>query len=314
MNYAVKTYQYAPNPKNIPASWIAEIVPLKLRKKSPLPTNEAEIATWTEFIEEDVTPPSGPEWVIMTGEQLIAYKALYAAEYQAWQNLNPIENVSTLDFFSTNVSSESLTLFNCSPTINVFDGTTCDQNIVLPDATTCYLGKTFKFINRSTRSLNLQVNAPGIGIITSVTLGSFKTTEAILISNSNTAGIWEFSPLSWFTSDNTLTSTNSNSYINKISLTAKIPNEGTYRISWNYNWSYSSTSRNFLARVRIGSSATVHSHAEEIKETLNQSIPISGFYSTYLAASNHTFTLEYATSNLSDTAYMSNARLEVTKM
>lgn len=91
MNYAVLTYLYAENPRNIPISWIAEAVPLiRTVRNGPPPegTPLIDIINWPEFIDVAVPFPEGTGWVEMTESELISYKENNLSEYLAWLAAN----------------------------------------------------------------------------------------------------------------------------------------------------------------------------------------------------------------------------------
>ena len=69
MNLAVLLYQYADNPKGIPAVWPAEVV---------------ELGTGTNL--------PGVNWLLMTSAEYASYLALHQAEYDAWQSANPAQS------------------------------------------------------------------------------------------------------------------------------------------------------------------------------------------------------------------------------
>lgn len=91
MNYAVLTYKYADNPKNIPESWVAEVIPLIKRIKNSSPpegTPISEIVNWPEFVDVPVSFPEGEGWVLMTDVELSLYKESCLSEYLIWQSAN----------------------------------------------------------------------------------------------------------------------------------------------------------------------------------------------------------------------------------
>jgi hypothetical protein len=84
---------------------------------------------------------------------------------------------------------------------------------------------------------------------------------------------------------------------------------GKYRIEWNYAWRYSTTARQFMARVTVDGTA-IWNHLDEPKE-INNCIPAHGKLYETLTAGDHTVVIEFKTSKNGDSAYMENAVLEV---
>jgi len=137
------------------------------------------------------------------------------------------------------------------------------------------------------------VTSPGAGQIVVTTLsGGFGANYAYITSDS-------------------LDTTNSTTYQVKATLsTGSIP-AGTYRVGWHYNWYYTSTSRRFDVRVRLNDTTDIGEHLEEPSDSAtNQRRSPGGFANITVGASTNSITLEYRSSNGSDTAGIANARLE----
>ena len=106
--------------------------------------------------------------------------------------------------------------------------------------------------------------------------------------------------------------TSNTAFTNKMSLsTASIP-AGTYRVGWYYNWAYSVNTSNFLARVQIDDTTTIHEQTEQPTVSGNSQENVSsGFgYVTFSTNATHTIDLEFAASNGAHTSYIKNSRLE----
>jgi hypothetical protein len=91
MNYAVLMYSHADNPKSIPETWIAEVIPLIKRIKNSSPpegTPLSEIVNWPEFIDVAVSFPEGEGWLLMSEEDLEAYRQANLPEYLIWESAN----------------------------------------------------------------------------------------------------------------------------------------------------------------------------------------------------------------------------------
>lgn len=109
-----------------------------------------------------------------------------------------------------------------------------------------------------------------------------------------------------------VSTTSSTSFQTKVTLaTGSIP-AGDYRIGWGYAWYYTNTARSFNARVRIDAATQIMTHigAPQLTAT-TQRQPVGGFAQVTLTATTHSITLEYSTSSASDTAGISDARLEI---
>lgn len=108
-----------------------------------------------------------------------------------------------------------------------------------------------------------------------------------------------------------LSSTNSTTYQNKVTLTTGSLDAGTYRIGWSYAWSFSSTGDDFRGRVLMDG-VTIMSHSQEPKDPgTDQVHRVSGFEYFPLSAGVHTFNLQYASSDAADTSWIQRARLEI---
>lgn len=115
---------------------------------------------------------------------------------------------------------------------------------------------------------------------------------------------------SWSNSEG-ITSTTRTAFITKLTIsTGNIPT-GTYRLAWTYAWLYSSTSKNFVARIILDDITTIMTHVEEPKESDDdQRIPAAGFYFSELEAGEHEYKLQFKTSQENKEADIMNCRLE----
>ena len=109
-----------------------------------------------------------------------------------------------------------------------------------------------------------------------------------------------------------LSSTNSETYQNKLTLTSASVPVGKYRIGWTYSWSHGATNSDFEARILYNTSTQIMAHAQEPQDSgTDQLHRHSGFeYVDVTTAGVQTFELEYRTDDSDDTAYIQRARLE----
>ena len=108
--------------------------------------------------------------------------------------------------------------------------------------------------------------------------------------------------------------TTNNAYDEKLKLTTSSLSGGTYRISWYYEWRYSTIQRNFKARVQIDDTTTIAEQAQEPKDAGGDIFQcISGFKRITLSPGIHTIDLDWSAEDLGDTATIRRARLELWK-
>lgn len=127
------------------------------------------------------------------------------------------------------------------------------------------------------------------------------------------AGVWMQEPvfgtyLAW-AGDESETSTNSTSPVQKARLTLSSLPEGYYRIGWYYEYNRSSISNDYMARIQIDDSYTVMEHAQEIKDNTSW-YPASGFIIYQLSAGNHYIDFDHYGESTGATSYTRRLRLE----
>ena len=113
-------------------------------------------------------------------------------------------------------------------------------------------------------------------------------------------------------SDESQSSTTSTSFQEKLSMTTgNLVDGAKYLISWCYRWRASSTTQDFLAQVQLNNTTTVMSHRQEPKDAgANQVYVNSGFYEyTASGTGSLSIDLDYCSSNVAVTAYISEARM-----
>lgn len=106
--------------------------------------------------------------------------------------------------------------------------------------------------------------------------------------------------------------TTSQTPFNKVTLSLTSIPIGTYRLSWNYSFAHSSTSKDFRAEIIIDSSQVFY-HSQEIKDGgTDQSLSVSGFKTGISLGGDHTILLNYWAEK--HTAYIENAVLEIWRL
>jgi hypothetical protein len=108
-------------------------------------------------------------------------------------------------------------------------------------------------------------------------------------------------------------STTSNTYQNKLTLTTASLPSGNYRINWYYEWTHSSISDFFDAQVQVNNVTTIMNHIQEPKQSGTSNwVSSSGFYYYSGISGVLTIDLDYRTSTAtSTTSYIRRARLEL---
>lgn len=112
----------------------------------------------------------------------------------------------------------------------------------------------------------------------------------------------------WNISDSEST-TNSNSYVNKLTYTSPTLPNGYYRVGYQFEWRRNSTGNDFKARILLDSTTTIMEMNEESKDPNSWHLE-NGFDIVYLSAGSHTFTLDFCGETTSATSRMRRARLE----
>lgn len=113
-----------------------------------------------------------------------------------------------------------------------------------------------------------------------------------------------------YASSENMSSTNSSNPVRKLRLSISDLPAGTYRIGWYYEWTSSSMSSDFRARVQLNDTIDLMYHSQEIKDTgTDQNIPQSGCAYQELSDGDHNIDLDYW--HESYTAYIQRARLEI---
>jgi hypothetical protein len=107
-----------------------------------------------------------------------------------------------------------------------------------------------------------------------------------------------------------LSQTTSKNPVQKLRMNLTDIQAGRYRIGWYYEWSHSSTSRDFRARVQLNDSIDLMYHSQEIKDWgTDQSVPVCGFSYQDLDDGDHFIDLDFWAEGF--TAYIQNAKLEI---
>jgi hypothetical protein len=106
-------------------------------------------------------------------------------------------------------------------------------------------------------------------------------------------------------------STNSISPIQRVTINPTgLASDHIYMIIWSYQWRYTSTSFDFLARIQQDDSVTLYLHDQETTDTAStQREPASGFAFVTGLSGSHTFDLDWWSENSGATAFIYNTRL-----
>ena len=115
-----------------------------------------------------------------------------------------------------------------------------------------------------------------------------------------------------------VTTTTSTTFIEKLKMTTTSLEGGTYRIGWSFQWNFNIASNDFLAQVEIDDSTNIMDQQQEPKDAAgtfgstgtNQKYQLSGFKHIVLGSGVHTVDIDWA-SNDGTNASIWNARLEL---
>lgn len=113
--------------------------------------------------------------------------------------------------------------------------------------------------------------------------------------------------------DEGMSTTTSTTFQQKLRLTIAAT-AGDYKLEWYYEWSCSSVSSNFLARIQQNDSVTHMSHVQENQDgNVSQTNQAHGFRIINLSAGTHDFDLDYAGTS-GNTSRIQSARLFIQKL
>jgi len=106
-------------------------------------------------------------------------------------------------------------------------------------------------------------------------------------------------------------STNSTSWVNKMTLTVSgIPN-GNYRIAWAFSWRHSKTNTDFYSRIQIDDTNEIFYYVASPYVDVNYWNPVSSFYYyDVLTSGTHYIDLDYSSSSTGSTSYIKEAKIE----
>lgn len=119
----------------------------------------------------------------------------------------------------------------------------------------------------------------------------------------------------YYNSSDALSTTTSTTYQTKVTVSLPSIAAGTYIIYVTYNWYYTQTNRAFLSQLMVNGTTSIWS-ANEIpaNNSVDRRFSSAGFGFHTFTAGTHSVTLDYATSNISDTAGIANARIFVRRI
>ncbi len=113
-----------------------------------------------------------------------------------------------------------------------------------------------------------------------------------------------------YVEDDTISSTNSTSWQNKLTLTASgIPN-GSYRIGFYFLWTESRAPIQFQARVMIDDSIDIYEQDSKVPKRNDYSVTSGFYYYESVVSGTHFIDIDYRSADSSATAYIKQARLE----
>ncbi len=114
----------------------------------------------------------------------------------------------------------------------------------------------------------------------------------------------------YYEEDDTISSTNSTDWQNKITLTTVGIPEGDYRVGFYYLWTHSKSNTEFLGRVILDDTVIIYNQDSRVSR-VNYYLATSGFYYyENVVSGTHYIDIEYRSSSGGSTSYIKNARLE----
>ena len=133
----------------------------------------------------------------------------------------------------------------------------------------------------------------------------------------DTGSVFDFTPTVVFGSEFQeeeslgLSSTTSETPQTKLEMITPVLPAGKYRIGWTYTWAHSAGNTDFEGFINLNGT-NVRTHSQEPKDQgTDQNHICSGFVYEDLANQAHTIQINYSTEDSDDTAFISEARLEI---
>jgi len=128
------------------------------------------------------------------------------------------------------------------------------------------------------------------------------------------ASVWVQPPTfgTWYVwgGDETQTTTNSTTPVQKARLTVANIAAGYYRIGWYYEWLRDSVANDYNARVQIDDTTTIMEQTEESQDPSSWYIE-GGFYIAQLTSGNHFIDFDHYGESTFNTSYTRRLRLEM---
>ena len=121
----------------------------------------------------------------------------------------------------------------------------------------------------------------------------------------------------YYISDDRLKSTTSTSWVNRLTLSVEIENEGWYRIGWDFIWNYSHTSKiaGFQIIIDDDEKNPISEYYIEPKDSnKNKRFPLCGFKPIFLNKGDHAIEIKMRSCTNGKTVRIYSATLEAQKI
>ena len=114
-----------------------------------------------------------------------------------------------------------------------------------------------------------------------------------------------------FAASDAESSTNSTTFVEKLSLITGAVPSGTYRIGFTWEWRHSKSNTNFLAQVQIDDTLDVYTFSSSPIVDVNTWRPVTGFHHEEAMSSGvHNIDIDFASSSAGSTSYIRNVEIE----
>ena len=114
-----------------------------------------------------------------------------------------------------------------------------------------------------------------------------------------------------FAASDAESSTNSITFVEKLSVITEAVPSGTYRIGFTWEWRHSKSNTNFLAEVQIDDTIDIYSFDSSPIVDVNTWRPVTGFHhEEALSSGVHNVDVDFASSSAGSTSYIRNVEIE----